>query len=369
MSERFLSPIEDIIQDARNGRMFILVDDEDRENEGDLVVPAQMATPDVINFMAKHGRGLICLTLDSSRARQLGLQLMSQHNRSRYQTAFTVSIEAKEGVTTGISASDRAHTISVAISHDHGKDDLATPGHVFPIVARDGGVIVRAGHTEASVDLAKLAGLNASGVICEIMKDDGSMARLPYLVEFAKVHGLKIAAIKDLIAYRLRTERLVERRAESSLVSQGGANWNMLAYRNKLSNAEHLVLTHGDIHSGAPVMVRMHALTLWQDLMIEADKRSGQLLRAMREIEKNKSGALVIIRGSGPTSIEDLVNNRSIKKEEGAPSSPKRDYGIGAQILNDLGISKLILLTNSSTNVIGLEGFGVEIVDRLPIPD
>lgn len=368
MPQQLLSPIEDIIEDARNGRMFILVDDEDRENEGDLVIPAQMATPDVINFMAKHGRGLICLTLEAERANELGLPLMSQHNRSRHQTAFTVSIEAKEGVTTGISAGDRAHTISVAISHNRGKNDLVTPGHVFPIVAKEGGVLVRAGHTEASVDVARLAGLNPSGVICEIMKDDGTMARLSDLLDFARTNDLKIAAIKDLIAYRIQNDRLVERRAESEIVSPTGGTWRMFAYRNILSEAEHLVLTLGRVGGEEPTLVRMHTLNLFQDLMFEADQRSGQLLRAMQEIEQVGNGAMVILRETGPTSLEALITRRNEGNENGN-GSILRDIGIGAQILRDLGISKMKLLTNSTRAVVGLEGFGIDIVDRHPIPE
>ena len=267
----FLSAIEDIIDDARNGRMFILVDDEERENEGDLVIPAQMATPDAINFMAKHGRGLICLALTAKRSEELGLQLMGRRNQSRHQTAFTVSIEAREGVTTGISAPDRARTVSVAIDPERGADDIVTPGHIFPLVAREGGVLVRTGHTEASVDIARLAGLNPSGVICEIMNEDGTMARLTDLIPFAQFHGLKIGTIADLIAYRLRHDRIVERMAETVLHSRYGGEFKLYVYVNTIGQAEHVALVKGDISTPEPVMVRMHATNLF-DVLGDLDK-------------------------------------------------------------------------------------------------
>jgi 3,4-dihydroxy 2-butanone 4-phosphate synthase/GTP cyclohydrolase II len=367
MTNRFLSPIEEIIEDARNGKMFILVDDEDRENEGDLIIPAQMATPDTINFMAKYGRGLICLTIDNKRASHLGLSFMSQNNRSRHKTAFTVSIEAKEGITTGISAPDRAHTISVAISDSRGKDDLVSPGHVFPIVAKPGGVLVRAGHTEASVDISRLAGLNPSGVICEIMKDDGTMARLPDLIEFSKDKGLKIAAIRDLIAYRLRHDHLVEKRAESEMVSLSGKKWKLTAYKNILSDAEHLVLSLGALNFSKPVLVRMHVLNIFQDLFEEDNPRSGQLARAMNYIESIGEGFVVVIREGGPKSLENLINDRN-NSDNDDKSQTLKDYGIGAQILRDIGIKNIQLLTNSKSNLVGIEGFGVKIISRVPIP-
>ena len=259
-TKKFLSPIEDIIEDARNGRMFILVDDEERENEGDLIIPAQMATPDVINFMARFGRGLICLALTSERVNELELPAMSRRNGSRHQTAFTVSIEAREGVTTGISASDRARTIAVAIDPTKKAADIASPGHVFPLEARDGGSLVRAGHTEAAVDVSRLAGLNPSGVICEIMNEDGTMSRLPDLIKFAEHHGLKIGTIADLIAYRLRNDRVVEKSAEMDFQSRFGGVWKMYVYINKVAYAEHIALIKGNLSGDAPVMVRMHAL-------------------------------------------------------------------------------------------------------------
>ena len=284
--DNFLSPIEDIIEDARNGRMFIMVDDEERENEGDLVIPAQMATPDVINFMAKYGRGLICLALTSDRVRELELPAMSRRNGSRHQTAFTVSIEAKEGVTTGISASDRARTIAVAIDPTKAAQDIASPGHVFPLEARDGGSLVRAGHTEAAVDVSRLAGLNPSGVICEIMNEDGTMSRLPDLVTFAQYHGLKIGTIADLIAYRLRNDRVVEKTAEMDFSSRFGGEWKMCVYVNKVAYAEHIALVKGDVSSGDPVMVRMHALNVLDDVLGDVTSgKSGELQQSMRMIE------------------------------------------------------------------------------------
>jgi 3,4-dihydroxy 2-butanone 4-phosphate synthase/GTP cyclohydrolase II len=254
----FLSPIEDVIEDARQGRMFILVDDEGRENEGDLVIPAEKADAEAVNFMAKYGRGLICLSMTRSRVEELGLQYMAPKNQSPHQTAFTVSIEAREGVSTGISAADRARTIAVAIDPAMGRNDLVSPGHVFPLVAQDGGVLVRAGHTEAAVDISKLAGMNPSGVICEIMNDDGTMARLPDLVTFAQEHGLKIATIADLISYRRRKEKLVEAIAQTNMTSRFGGDFKLVVYANRIDYAEHIALVCGDISGDEPILVRMH---------------------------------------------------------------------------------------------------------------
>src|SRR5215469_8327543 len=280
------SPIPEIIEEARNGRMFILVDDENRENEGDLVIPAQMATPDAINFMAKYGRGLVCLSLTRERVEQLRLPLMPQHNSSRLQTAFTVSIEAREGVTTGISAPDRARTIAVAIDPTRGAADIVTPGHIFPLMARDGGVLVRTGHTEAAIDVARLAGLNPSGVICEIMNDDGTMARRPELIAFAQLHGLKVATIADLIAYRLRHDRIVERRMETTFDSRFGGEWRLYIYASKVPFAEHIVLVKGDIAHGGPVMTRMHAINMLDDAFGSNTDRMGILRASMLMIAK-----------------------------------------------------------------------------------
>lgn len=367
---RFLSTIEEVIDDARNGRMFILIDDEDRENEGDLIVPAQMATPEAVNFMAKHGRGLICLTLTSARVERLGLPLMSQNNQTRHQTAFTVSIEAREGVTTGISAADRARTIAVAIDGSKGPEDIATPGHVFPLEARDGGVLVRAGHTEASVDIARLAGLNPSAVICEIMNDDGTMARLPDLVPFAQRHGLKVATIRDLIAYRLQHDSLVECVVENRMDSAWGGDWTVKAYVNTAEYAEHLVLVKGRIEPDKPTLVRMHAINIFQDLLAEANGRAGQLARSMEMIGEAGAGVVVVIRDTRPHRLTELMRKRAGQPvaEDDSGASPLRDYGIGAQILLDLGVRDMVLLSNTRHNIVGLEGYGLNIVEQRPIP-
>mgnify|MGYP005838643649 CR=1 FL=1 len=370
MSESFLSDIEEIIDDARNGRMFILVDDEDRENEGDLIVPAQMATPAAINFMARHGRGLICLSLSADRIQALGLPMMSSDNASRHQTAFTVSVEAREGVTTGISAADRARTIQMAIDPNRGRDDLATPGHVFPLMARDGGVLVRAGHTEASVDISRLAGLNPSAVICEIMNEDGSMARMPDLQTFARTHGLKVGTIRDLIAYRLQHDSLVEPVAETRLDSRHGGAWTLKAYVNRAEYAEHLVLVKGDISTPEPVLVRMHALSIFEDILSEQNGRAGQLQRAMEEIGRAERGVVVVIRDVRPDRLTQSIAARQQTAHEAAEREyPLRDYGIGAQILLDLGVRDLILLSNTRHNIVGLEGYGLNIVEQRTIPE
>jgi 3,4-dihydroxy 2-butanone 4-phosphate synthase/GTP cyclohydrolase II len=381
----FLSKIEDVIEDARNGRMFILVDDEDRENEGDLVIPAQMATPESINFMAKHGRGLICLALTRTRCEQLGLKLMSSENLSRHQTAFTVSIEAREGVTTGISASDRARTIAVAIDPDKTARDIVSPGHVFPLMARDGGVLVRAGHTEAAVDVARLAGLNPSGVICEIMNDDGSMARLPDLVKFAQFHSLKVATIADLIAYRRRHDRLIERTIETTLKSRFGGLFRMLVYVNKAAYAEHIALVKGDISGPEPVLVRMHALNVLDDILGDTSvNRGGILHSSMRQIGEAKRGVIVLIREPRPTSLSDRVRARlgdvnnpadalsDFLSDQGrqvaAAAAGLRDYGVGAQILLDLGVHDMILLSDHPRNIVGLEGYGLRVHEWRTVP-
>ncbi|MBO6520640.1 MAG: 3,4-dihydroxy-2-butanone-4-phosphate synthase [Rhodospirillales bacterium] len=347
--------------------MFIMVDDEERENEGDLVIPAQMATPDVINFMAKFGRGLICLALTSERVQELELPAMSRRNGSRHQTAFTVSIEAREGVTTGISASDRARTIAVAIDPTKGAGDIASPGHVFPLEARDGGSLVRAGHTEAAVDLSRLAGLNPSGVICEIMNEDGTMSRLPDLVTFAQYHGLKIGTIADLIAYRLRNDRVVERTAEIDFTSRFGGDWKMCVYVNKVAYAEHIALVKGDISGDAPVMVRMHALNVLDDVLGDTQSgKSGELQQAMRMIEDEGRGAVVLIREPYPRSLSDRVRARLGEPAEG--QKELRDYGVGAQILLDLGLQDLILLSNTKRTIVGIDGYDLNVVEQRAIP-
>jgi 3,4-dihydroxy 2-butanone 4-phosphate synthase/GTP cyclohydrolase II len=363
---RFISPPEEIIEAARRGQMFILADDEDRENEGDLVIPGQFATPEAINFMAKFGRGLICLALEQSRVERLGLPLMAQQNSSRHKTAFTVSIEAREGVTTGISAADRARTIQVAISPDTGPQDISSPGHVFPLVARDGGVLVRAGHTEAAVDIARLAGLNSSGVICEIMNEDGSMARLPDLIQFAQMHGLKVGTIADLIAYRRRTETVVERRLTTKLTSVHGGEFAMHIYVNKAEYAEHVALVKGDVSKGTPPMVRMHALNVLEDVLGDHSlHRGGDLQNAMRMIDEAGRGAIVLLREAQPTSLSARIEARM----QGEVLIPKelRDYGVGAQILLDLGVKDMVLLSNSKKTIVGLEGYGLRVVEQRPI--
>ncbi|MFQ3183573.1 MAG: 3,4-dihydroxy 2-butanone 4-phosphate synthase/GTP cyclohydrolase II [Alteromonas macleodii] len=349
-----ISSIEDIIEDARNGRMFVLVDHEDRENEGDLVIPAQMATPEAINFMATHGRGLVCLTLPAERLDALGLSLMSSHNSSRHETAFTVSIEAREGVTTGISAADRARTVSVAIDPTKTAFDIATPGHVFPLRARAGGVLVRAGHTEAAVDISRLAGLNPSGVICEIMNDDGTMARLPDLVTFAQLHGLKIGTISDLIAYRRRHDNLVRVRMEQIITSEFGGEWQMKIYADETHGDEHVVLIKGDISGDTPVLVRMHAMDAMLDVVgIGPPDRTNEFGEAMKRIAEEGRGVVVLLRD---TSMKLVAH------DEVSPQT-LRQYGLGAQILSSLGLGDIELLTNSpQPKIVGLEAYGLEIV-------
>ncbi len=365
--EQILSPIEDIIEDARNGRMFILIDDEDRENEGDLVIPAQMATPDAINFMATHGRGLICLALTRERTKQLGLPMMPQTHGQRLATNFTVSIEAAEGVTTGISAPDRARTVTVAIDPRSTEADIVTPGHIFPLAARDGGVLVRAGHTEAGVDLARLAGLNPSAVICEIMNDDGTMSRLPDLVKFAQFHGLKIGAIADLIAYRRRNDRIVERLMEHDFNSAIGGHYKWHIYYNTVEYAEHLAIVKGEIDPEKPVLVRMHSFSLGSDALGSLDtKDSGILQRTMEIISEEGTGVIVLIRDTSPTALSDRIKRVQSKPKN--PINELRDYGVGAQILTDLGVRDIILLSNSQHSIVGLEGFGLRLVETRPVP-
>lgn len=349
-----ISSVDEIIEDARNGRMFILVDHEDRENEGDLVIPAQMATPDAINFMATHGRGLICLSLTAERIDALGLPLMAAHNSSRHETAFTLSIEAREGVSTGISAHDRARTVAVAIDSSYGAQDIATPGHVFPLRARKGGVLVRAGHTEAAVDISRLAGLNPSGVICEIMNEDGSMARLPELVAFAQKHGLKIGTISDLIAYRRRNDNLVKVASSQEIESEFGGMWSMRIYADETHGDEHIVLIKGDISGDAPVLVRMHALDPMLDIVGTGPQgRAAEFGDAMQAVAKEGCGVVVLLRDTAmKLDVHDEISPKTL-----------RQYGLGAQILSSLGLSKITLLTNSpKPKIVGLEAYGLEIV-------
>ncbi|NOG71228.1 3,4-dihydroxy-2-butanone-4-phosphate synthase [Roseicella sp. DB1501] len=358
----FISPTEELIEEARRGRMFILVDDEDRENEGDLVIPAQFATPDAINFMAKHARGLICLAMTRHRVEQLGLPLMAAANGTRHSTAFTVSIEAKEGVTTGISAADRAHTVATAINPELGREHIVTPGHVFPLLARDGGTLVRAGHTEASVDIARLAGLNPSGVICEIMNEDGTMARMPDLVAFAQHHGLKLGTIADLIAHRRRTERLVRRVTEGQIEHQVGGDWRLVVFTNTLEYGEHLALVKGDVAAPGPVHVRMHAANLLHDIV--AGIGTADLHDAMRIIDAAGRGVVVIIRDWRPNNMSEQIR---LSKNRRVTPPEIRDYGIGAQILTDLGVRDMVRLSNNPRPIVGLEGYGLRVVETRPL--
>ena len=353
---------EAIIDEARNGRMFILVDDDDRENEGDLIIPAQMATPDAINFMARHGRGLICLALGKERVDALGLEPMARSNGSRHETAFTVSIEARVGVTTGISAADRARTIAVAIDSANGSDALVSPGHVFPLVARPGGVLVRAGHTEAAVDVARLAGLNPSGVICEIMREDGTMARLDDLMLFARDHGMKIGTIRDLIAYRLKKDHMVARVAETRFTSRRGVEWAAQVFRDKTTGAEQLALVKGPLDPSQPVLVRMHSLDLFADVLGESSERAGLLEGAMAMIEAEGAGVIVALHAASPGSLSRATDLRSGKS--GDNSAGLRDYGVGAQILAALGIHDMILLSNTRHSPVALGGYGLAIIEE-----
>jgi 3,4-dihydroxy 2-butanone 4-phosphate synthase / GTP cyclohydrolase II len=363
-----VSPVPEIIEDLRNGRMVVLVDAEERENEGDLVIPAQMATPDAVNFMARYGRGLICLALTQARAGELGLEAMVRRNASRNRTAFTQSIEAREGISTGISAADRARTIATAIDPTKGEADVVSPGHVFPLVAREGGVLIRAGHTEASVDLARLSGLYPAAVICEIMNDDGTMARLPDLVSFAQRHGLKIGSIEDLIAYRLRNDHLVRAVAKSTVTTAAAGKFDLHVYESTVEPGEHLALVKGDLSAPGPVLVRVHADNALADVLgvIEPGERGGQIEDAMRAIDKEGRGVIVLIRDLRPKSVSEWIvrGTQASAEGEGEGERERRqvDIGLGSQILVDLGVQDMIVLTNTPAHVyVGLEGFGLRV--------
>ncbi|WP_101068532.1 3,4-dihydroxy-2-butanone-4-phosphate synthase [Roseovarius salinarum] len=357
-----IAPTEEIIAEARAGRMFILVDHEDRENEGDLVIPAEFADARAINFMATHGRGLVCLPMTAERVDNLGLPMMAQRNSSRHETAFTVSIEAREGVTTGISAGDRAHTIATAINDQNTMADLATPGHVFPLRARQGGVLVRAGHTEAAVDISRLAGLHPSGVICEIMRDDGSMARLPDLVAFAQAHGMKIGAISDLIAYRHKHDNLVREMRRTTVHSEHGGEWQMRIFADQISGTEHVVLTKGDITDGKPVLARAHALNALEDVLGIGGMPPNKLPRAMEIIAREGRGAVFLFRQPRPKLSSEM-------EEDEGPRTVKQT-GLGAQIMATMGLHELILLTDSpDTRYLGLDAYGISITGTRPISD
>lgn len=370
----FLSSTDEIVEDMRNGRMVVLVDAEDRENEGDLVVAAQMATPDVVNFMAKHGRGLICLTLTQSRAEELHLSQMVRANASRNRTAFTQSIEAREGISTGISAHDRARTIATAIDATRDHSDIVSPGHVFPLVAREGGVLMRAGHTEASVDLARIAGLYPAAVICEIMNDDGTMARVPDLIPFAQRHGLKMGTIADLIAYRLRNDRVVRQVAVTEVNSVFGGAFKLHVYETTVEPVEHLALVCGDISGAGPVLVRVHAVNPLTDLAGIADAAAGNgpasgslIAKSMQMISEAGRGVIVLIRDLGANTVSQWIAKRSEPAGDNDQRRRERrqvEIGVGSQILCDLGVKDMTLLTNSPAHVyVGLEAFGLQIVE------
>ncbi len=361
-----LSSIEEIIEDAKSGKMFILVDAEDRENEGDLVIPAQFATPDVINFMATHARGLICLPLSQSRADELKLDYMARKNEARHSTGFTTSIEARDDISTGISPRDRAHTIATAINPSKTAHDIVSPGHVFPIIARDGGVLVRAGHTEAAVDISRLAGLNSAGVICEILNDDGTMARLPDLIKYAKHHNLKISTIEKLVAYRHKYDNLIERSVSTKINGFGG-EFKAQIYINTIEYAEHIALVKGDITTDEPVLVRMHAVNVIDDLLGAKSSNHSIIQKSMELIEKEGRGVIVLIRDTRPTVVSETILAQQEKPT--SPSSKRLiEFGVGASILADLGVKNIILLSNSAQkNLIGLDSFGLTIVDQRPI--
>ncbi len=356
-----ISSIDDIIEDARNGRMFILVDAEDRENEGDLVIPASFATPEAVNFMAKYGRGLICLSMTGERARALNLDMMARDNRESMGTAFTVSIEAAEGVTTGISAADRAKTVAVAIDPMKDHHDIVSPGHVFPLIARDGGTLVRAGHTEAAVDISRLAGLYPAGVICEIMNDDGTMARLPELVAFAQLHGLKIGTIADLIAWRRKNDRYLERRVEAPLDSAFGTGFKTVVFRNALDQSEHIAIVHGTIVPGETTLVRVHRTDVLADILGERGPRQGLVEKAMSCIaDADEPGVIVFVNTMQPDALASRLGAKSGTPPD--PHRPLREYGIGAQILRELGVTRMIFLSDTQpTRVAGLDGYGLTI--------
>jgi len=357
--KKYLATIPEIIAEAKAGKMFILVDDEDRENEGDLVIPASMCDDKQVNFMAKYGRGLICLALTKQRVSELDLPSMSLNNESRNKTAFTVSIEAREGISTGISAFDRAKTIADAINPKKGKDSIVTPGHIFPLKAEDGGVLVRAGHTEAAVDIAKMAGLNPAGVICEIMKDDGTMARMPDLIEFAKKHQMKIATIADLIEYRRKHEKLIEIVSKEKFTSKAAGEFDAVIYKSKIDGVEHIALIKGEINSTSPTLVRMHHLNILADCLDDDNNpRTGLLVKALKKISKKGKGVVVLIRQPNEAISHLLGENKNITQNR---AKELRNYGTGAQILTDLGIRDMILLTNARKAVIGLEGYDLRI--------
>ncbi len=374
-----VSPIEDVVEDIKAGKMVILVDDEDRENEGDLCMAAEAVTPEAINFMATHGRGLICLSMSPDIVEQLNLPMMVRDNKSPYGTGFTISIEARTGVTTGISAADRARTIEAAVDPDAKPYDIISPGHIFPLRAKKGGVLVRTGQTEGSVDLARLAGMRTAGVICEVMKDDGTMARMPDLEKFAVKHDLKIATIADLVAYRLRKDTLVHRAADARLPTFHAGNFRAIVYTNDVDSYEHVALVKGEIDPEKPVMVRVHSECLTGDVFGSARCDCGsQLHAAMRMIDQEGSGVILYMRQEGRgIGLVNKLKAYTLQDEEGLDTVEAnvqlgfkpdlRDYGLGAQMLRDLGVREMQLLTNNPKKIVGLEGYGLKVVDRFPI--
>jgi 3,4-dihydroxy 2-butanone 4-phosphate synthase/GTP cyclohydrolase II len=356
--KRAISPIPEIIEEAREGRMFILIDEEDRENEGDLVIPAQFATPEKVNFMARYGRGLICLALTPERSDLLGLDPMTPRNQTRMGTAFTVSIEAREGVSTGISAHDRALTIATAIDPTKDRRDVVSPGHVFPLIAREGGVLVRAGHTEASVDIARQAGLNPSAVICEIMNEDGTMARLPELVAFAQFHNLKIGAIDELIAYRRVHERLLEKVAEAPFEIRGGSGFRLVVFRNKIDGVEHAALVKGEIKADSPTLARVHRVDFAADIMGGFGVRAGRIEHAVAAIEKEGAGVIVVLRDLWPDAVSRRLKGEPVEREK---DDGLRVIGLGSQILRELGVGRMTVLASSPLKLIALDGYGLSI--------
>ena len=367
MNQKFISSIEEIIEDLKEGKMVIMVDDENRENEGDLIIAAEKVDNEAINFMAIHGRGLICLSLTEIRVEELNLPLMSQNNESRDSTAFTISIEAKEGVTTGISAQDRAVTIHTAINNNKSKDDIMSPGHVFPLVARDGGVLVRAGHTEASVDLSRLAGFIPAGVICEIMNDDGTMARIPDLIKFSEKHKIKIGKIVDLIAYRRQKDNFLKKSYESEITLKSGEHFDIKIYESSFDKTEQIVLSKGKIDDGKPILVRVHVTDYFENLLGDYGSNDESLRKSIKEISKENRGILILVRDSGSSAISQLValqdENPKDDKNSQEERSELRIFGMGAQILSELGVKKMKLLTNTNWKFIGLEAYNIEIVE------
>jgi len=371
MDKKVTSSIEEIIEDLKNGKMVIMVDDEDRENEGDLIIPAAKADANAVNFMATHGRGLICLTLTSDRVKKLNLPLMAQNNQARDATAFTISIESVEGVTTGISAQDRATTIASAIDTMKGQNDITSPGHVFPLVARDGGVLVRAGHTEASVDLARLAGFEPAGTICEIMNDDGTMARIPDLVNFSKKHNIKIGKIVDLISYRRKHDTFVNKILDDKIILKDGKEFDIKVFGNSFDKTEQIVLSKGVINDDKPVMVRVHVISYFDDLIGEIGSGNKSLKQTIDLINEARRGVLILVRDSSSSVINSYLSakDKSQKEIEEQKQSELRIFGMGAQILSELGVKDMILLTNTDWKFMGLDAYGINIVETRFLKD